>query len=458
MASAGTDIDYRKGLALFLLVYLALAAGTARLHYEKVGKKYHDRRVELHEQALGNRAPAPVQYRVPVFYLAEGLQRAGVPFDMSYALVRGAFTFLAAVLLHLFLMRWFTPAGAFMNTLLFFAVLPATYFLYYMQPQDPPNLVFFIAGLWLVRDRRDALFGALLLLSMFNRETTVMLVAVFVLYRHDELPLPSLLVRAGIFAAIAAGVYVGLREYFGAHPYYSEFFIYKDNFTYWQTYAGIATAVGVFVVLPWAGLSGKPKFLARAAGMIPFFMVVHWTVTRMYEPRLFLPLVPVIFPLGLMTLFPGNAGLLRAPDAPRMDPIPEPTPVNGFTTRRPVLSYAIVFAVFIAVFAAFCRYNADLHLRERTARELVNSASVANRAGDNDRAERLLLEAVELDPENALARVSLGIVYLQENRLEQARAQFAAALELDPDGPYAEQVRGQLRALERRGKTDVVKQ
>ena len=233
----------------------------------------------------------------------------------------------------------------------------------------------------------------------------------------------------------------------GAQPYYPEFFIYMDNFTYGQTYAGLATALGVLVFLPWVGLGGRPKFLARAAGMVPFFIVVHWTVTRMYEPRLFLPLLPVILPLAIMALFGETPGIVRAPAAPRMDPSPQPPASHHFAARSPAAAYALLFVAFVAVFAAFCAYNSKLHLAERTSRELINEASAANRAGDYAEAERLLLEACELDPENALARMSPGIVYMRQGHPARAEKEFRAALELDPHGPYAERIRGQLRAL-----------
>jgi tetratricopeptide (TPR) repeat protein len=48
------------------------------------------------------------------------------------------------------------------------------------------------------------------------------------------------------------------------------------------------------------------------------------------------------------------------------------------------------------------------------------------------RAEKLLIRAIELDPEHALSYAKLGFTYHQLGRLEQALASFQTARELDP--------------------------
>jgi Flp pilus assembly protein TadD len=56
-----------------------------------------------------------------------------------------------------------------------------------------------------------------------------------------------------------------------------------------------------------------------------------------------------------------------------------------------------------------------------------------------DVALRELTRLVDQDPDNAVARTNLGVVLIQQGRVEQARAQLEAALRADPSlGPARE--------------------
>ena len=442
------DYNGKNSLFYVLIAYALLTCGTMWLHARVIERPQEGMRRALHAQVLENRAGAPTQYRFLVFYAAEGLQRAGVPFDWSYLIIRGLFTFLAAAAFHFFLLRWFRPVGAFAAVLFFFAVLPSTYFQYFMQPQDMVNLFLFIAGLMLIRDRRDALLAPLLFIAMLNRETAVLLVFVYLFYRYDELPLGTLLLRGGAFFLVCAGTYAGLRAVFGPHEYeFTDFIFLEENTLTFMSYASVALVPGVFIAAAWKSLARRPKFLARAVLLTPFFFIIHWTSTRMWEPRLLLPLLPVLVPLGLISIFGEDSGILAAPDAPRLDPTPAPPPAGHFASRHPRAALAILSAGFIALFSFFCWFNVQSHLGERRARLLINQAAAAQKNGDTASATDLLLKAVESDPGFAQAHLSLAIIYLDSGKPALAARHFRIALDLEPDGPYADRIRRQLAAL-----------
>ncbi len=70
---------------------------------------------------------------------------------------------------------------------------------------------------------------------------------------------------------------------------------------------------------------------------------------------------------------------------------------------------------------------------------VVNAGLAALRRGNMEEAEGPLTTATELDPSCADSHTLLGQVYMQTERLEQAKEQFAAALRSDPKHETAQQ-------------------
>ena len=92
-----------------ILMYLAAALAGTLVHDTFIDSRALDVRKELHGQVLAGTAPAPVQYRVFMYYAAEGMMRLGVPFRESYDVLRFIFIFLCALAFHAFLSVWFLP-------------------------------------------------------------------------------------------------------------------------------------------------------------------------------------------------------------------------------------------------------------------------------------------------------------------------------------------------------------
>jgi len=83
--------------------------------------------------------------------------------------------------------------------------------------------------------------------------------------------------------------------------------------------------------------------------------------------------------------------------------------------------------------------------------ELGRAGYRALRAGQLDLAEKLLTRATQLDPEHGSAFNNLGLVRLEQARLEDAVSAFRRQIAIDPDHAYAHNNLG--RALRRQGKT-----
>lgn len=58
-------------------------------------------------------------------------------------------------------------------------------------------------------------------------------------------------------------------------------------------------------------------------------------------------------------------------------------------------------------------------------------------SGDIEKAEKLFLEIIEENSEHYPARIGLGTLYLQENRIDDAVSQLEAATRINPDHPSA---------------------
>ena len=63
----------------------------------------------------------------------------------------------------------------------------------------------------------------------------------------------------------------------------------------------------------------------------------------------------------------------------------------------------------------------------------MNMGNVYESMKENDLAIQTMRKAIELKPENPNAHFNLGVIYLKNNDLKNARIQFARVIDLDPD-------------------------
>ena len=79
-----TDLSWK----VILFVYLTASIATAVAHDWFVDSRFYEIRNVIHEQVLENSAPAPIQYRVFVYYFSELLQKTGLTLKSSYLFIR----------------------------------------------------------------------------------------------------------------------------------------------------------------------------------------------------------------------------------------------------------------------------------------------------------------------------------------------------------------------------------
>jgi Flp pilus assembly protein TadD len=92
-------------------------------------------------------------------------------------------------------------------------------------------------------------------------------------------------------------------------------------------------------------------------------------------------------------------------------------------------------------------YRRALAIRESSA-ALGGLGRALYDANQPKEAERALLRAVALDRGNARAHLTLGMIYGEQGRRAQARQAYERYLALEPNGPYARDVRAVLKQME----------
>lgn len=424
-------------------LYAGIALALALTHRFFIDDRAEEVRRALHEQVMTGNAPAPIQYRVMVYYLAEGLTRIGVAFNTAYLLIRFTFIFLSAWMMNGLLRRWFVPVAAMAGTLMLLACIPLTFLRYYMQPMDLPNLFFYLAGCRLIAARRDWWVLPLMCLAMLNRESAIMLVAVYTLFRYDELPFKTIAVRSGVLAAAGLGTYSLLRAVFHLKKYYADVFYLYSNLTNPTVYVCAAALFGALVLPAFSGYDAKPKFVRRWLMFIPFFLAIHFSLTILAEPRLWLPVLPPLIAAALWYVMG---------DELKMSLPADPAPQGHLLARYPKTAYTALFCAFLIFFSWFCMRYQAMHMGDRArwlrAESFKNAGRAYLQSGRNNEALAAFKQAAELMPSDATAHHQLAQVYTYVTRdYRAALAEYNKTLEIEPYYLERKNVRAEIERL-----------
>jgi hypothetical protein len=267
-----------------------------------------DMRLQIHQKVISGTAPKPVQYRILTYYIVEGAHRiTGMSIWRLDLILRFIFTSLALVFMFKFLRRWFDFAVSAMAPLIILAVLPVTYVDYIHQPHDIPNLFFTILALGFIRDKKEAWMILLIPIAMLNRESFIFVLWAWFFYNYDRLPLKLFLGEFTLLALIALVIYLALPHYYGPRTNYVDIIQLKNNLNpemALKWLRRIIAFVGPLVVASFVRFKSKPLFLRRSLGYVAVFMITNFIVGMYQETRLFLPILPVLIPLGLAAIFP----------------------------------------------------------------------------------------------------------------------------------------------------------
>ena len=256
---------------------------------------------EWHARVISGDAPAPLQYRILTPFLAEGLNRLGLSVALSYDLIRWVALLAILCLFHLYLRRWFGSALSALGVLLLAGVLPLTYFPQF-QYLDPIEILVFLGGLYAIREGKDRLLVAIVLVGTLNKESTILLAFAWAVVRWRRLSWSRFAVVGGMVVLAWLAPWAGPRLIYGSREYTTDFIKVSYNLFQPETYVYPILLFGPLWLLALYGLGRAPRFLALTSLIIPVYIAVNFTVAQMLEARLLLVLAPLVIPLALLVL------------------------------------------------------------------------------------------------------------------------------------------------------------
>lgn len=314
----------RLGLVGVLPLYLAAATAMGFVDYHI--RTYPDLGYEKYSPAvIAGEAEAPGRYRVLAPYMYEGVRRAtGLSPLYAWLVFRWLSLFLALLAGHFYLTTWFDTGKAVAGNMLMLALMPLTFTNAWPHPDHFVELVLFTLGCACIARSWFGAFVLVLVLNALNRETSVFLLALFWLAMPDS---TVHRVRTVACAALWGAIYVGLRWTLGFETY--DAWQAGRNLGWLQPmsanyppYYRIRGWFYLLLLVPSFWLAARnwqelTRFMRVSTAVVaPAFVLVGFLFSSVIESRIFAPLMPLLLPAMLITLFHVDAP--RAESARRL--------------------------------------------------------------------------------------------------------------------------------------------
>lgn len=245
----------------------------------------------------------PHQYRYVAFLLPELIRRlTGLSLQTSEAINRALWLWACALAFHVYLRHWFGRNGAIIGVLGFFGAVPLVILQTSFAPTDIPTVFFQILAFIALRNRRYAHLLWIAPVGILFRETILYVfpvwVVMFLFEKDKRAQLPYLI--GAIFITLI--VYGSIRIYFGFRFYDS--YLLPQNLKDSRSFIRPVLLFGILGILAWLNFKTAPVFLKYASALVPLVVVAVFLYGFAKDMRLWLPLIPVIFPLGLRHIIP----------------------------------------------------------------------------------------------------------------------------------------------------------
>jgi hypothetical protein len=262
------------------------------------------------------------QSRLFQFLIPEFLHRMfSLSIVSSYSFARLLFVFVAFVVFHFFLRKWFSQAVSFAGVLILSGSMAITFLAGDLQESAPLLMLLFVLGLWAIREKRDVLFALLLLLGGgLTNETMLILAAGYFVYR-----LPSArakdIVKTGFrtaLIALPALLTQGVIRYINRdQPHLGGAYHLPENLlgiwneiqhpveTLFQgKYIYPFLIFSIFWIYAVLGYRKSPRFLRSVFWIVPLFLAANMITGEISESRQMIPLAFILIPMSLFFIFP----------------------------------------------------------------------------------------------------------------------------------------------------------
>lgn len=303
----------RKEPALIILVMLALIS--TWYVSRTVIIPHVDGRIEHVAGVFSGQQSPPYQYRVLKPILGRAFDAAISPLIgdrrwqhiISYGLL-SFMTFLGIFLaFYSYLQRYFSGSTALIGVLALQVVIPLSTTGYYMEG-DFINLLFYILGLSLIRQEKDAYLPVLVGLGTLNREQFVFILIWYFAYfiGQKRLTLRRVLL-ASVSLLVWFAVYIGIRMYFGFKPsQYTVALHIASNSNMGILFTSILplwiSNVAGFVVLSIFAFKKSNVFHRLSLLSLLAYVISFFVNGNMWELAKFLPAYLIMIPMSLQTL------------------------------------------------------------------------------------------------------------------------------------------------------------
>jgi len=294
----------RMSQAGVILLAVHLAAILAYVHLKYIDEPTLNAKIEQHQTFLAGKALYPYQYRAFLHLACEAFLQASSSFlayERAFLFFQVGVIFSTAaaslLLFYRYLQIWFPDALALFGMAFLAAIHPVSFFNYHYQPSSSLILVIYISGMLLIYcEQWGWLILCIAIASLERFEAAFFLILMYCLGAEK---------RTGRFwlffaqyALIGIGSAAGLRWYFGSQPYVHSAAFHLSYNLHTPGTLLLAVLYGPFWLWALLGFASAPRFLRRALLIVPIFVLLHFFVAKVNEVRLFLPLAPILIPLG----------------------------------------------------------------------------------------------------------------------------------------------------------------
>ena len=262
------------------------------------------------------------QSRLFQFLIPEFIHRTfSLSIESSYALARLLFVFMAFLVFHLFLRKWFKQAASFAGVLILSGSMAITFLVGDLQESAPLMMLLFVLGLWAIREEKEALLGLFLLLGGgLTNETMLVLAAGYFFYRLPSARVKDI-ARTGFrttLIALPALLTQGVIRYINRNqPHLGDTYQLPENLlgiwneiqhpveTLFQgKYVYFFLIFSIFWIFAVLGYPKSPRFLRSVFWIVPLFLAAHLITGIVSESRQMIPLAYILIPMSLFFIFP----------------------------------------------------------------------------------------------------------------------------------------------------------
>lgn len=263
----------------------------------------HGEMFASYKSILAGTYDPPFQYRYVGYLLPDLIRRiTGYSLQTSEAINRALWLWGCALAFHAYLDQWFERTGAIIGVLGFFGASSLFVLQTSFMPTDVPTVFFQMLALVALSRRRYIHLLWIVPLGMLFRETVIYVFAVwgviFFFEKDRRAQLPYFI--GTLF--LTSLVYVGLRMYFGVLGFSPN--VLDINLKESRAFFRPALLFGIFWITAWINFKNAPAFLRYTAILVPVVIVANFLFGFAKDGRLWLPLVPVLIPLGLRFILP----------------------------------------------------------------------------------------------------------------------------------------------------------